>query len=870
MGRLYRRPKGKSDPQMRHKCIRNSFEGRFWLSGAVPIPSAFHPVPVFNRPLLLVKKIQMKLVNQSFFLIILSSLIHARSFGQGVIRGSVIDEKSMPLASVTVRLDTANNSALYKVISTDRSGSFAFSNIPQGIYAIEIDLVGYNKVIKPGLIIGQTDTAINLGPVTLSPSTKTLAGVEIKAQAVLIEKQIDKTVINVDQNIANMGTNALELLKKLPGVQVATDGQITLNGKAGVNVSIDGKTTYLSADDLANLLTNTPSSDIQKIEIMTNPSAKYDAEGTGGIINIIKKRNTKSGLNGTVTGSFGRGHFDRGNGSLVLSYKNDKYNLYLNNSYSYNKTLPGKSTVTADIMNNNALLTGEVSDNSRGNTYRAYNSAAGLDLYLSKKTTLTLSGNISDREATENINSLVTSFDGSHNQTGSENFAAVNKDKPFNYTTGVQLVHKLDTAGRQWSVDADYSNYRYKPGQYNTTINYDPTGNFVSQDNVFIDESRTLQIFGARVDYVQPLPGNGKIETGLKSSYVKTNNNSTYYNQVGGQNVVDSTQSDYNVNSENINAAYVNFNRQYRKLTVQAGLRAEQTVMKGQQLFTNAAIDRNYLQLFPTLFLSDKFDDQNTFNFQFGRRTDRPDYHELVPFRRPLSATLYFQGNPNLKPNLDWHTEITWAYRNTFFITAAYDVVRDYLRTFPYLDSNKTTMTRIPTNVQGAHSWNVDISYNYQLTKWFTTNTTVTVYQNSFNGNANGFSLDDAGFPTVDLVSNNSFRCSDKLSFEADFEYESKRQFVGSIYPAYLDWSIALKQKILHGNGSITINANNPIAVPKFGNGTDHYLNLNQYGHSQRYAGPVIVTFTYRFGSGKLTKTQNKSGSEEEQKRAAG
>ncbi len=812
----------------------------------------------------------MKLVNRSLFLIVLSLLMRLQAFGQGAIKGSITDEKDVPLTAVSVKLKVSNDSAVYKPISTDQAGRFVFNNIPQGNYFVEIDLIGYNKVVRPGLLISKTDTAINLGAIALSPSTKTLAGVEIKAQAPLIEKQIDKTVINVDQNIANAGTNALELLRKLPGVQISPDGQITLNGKSGVNMTIDGKTTYLSAEDLANLLANTPSFDIQKIEIMTNPSAKYDAEGTGGIINVIRKKNSKSGLNGTVTGGAGWGHNDRYNGSLALSYKSGKYNLYLNNNYGYNKALPGKSTVIADIVKNNVLLTEEVSDNSRGGTYRAYNSVVGLDLYLSKKTTLTVSGNISDRTAKENIGSFVTSFDGSHNQTGSENFAAINSDKPFNYTTGVQLVHKLDTTGRQWSADADYSSYRYKPGQYNTTINYDPSGSFLNQDNVFIDESRALRIFGARVDYVQPLPGNGKIETGLKSSYVKTNNNSTYYNQVGGQNVVDSTLSDYNINSENINAGYINFNKQFQKLTLQAGLRAEQTVMKGQQLFTNATIDRNYLQLFPTLFLSDKFDDRNTFNFQFGRRVDRPDYHELVPFRRPLSATLYFQGNPNLKPNLDWHTEITWAYRNTFFITAAYDNVRDYLRTFPYLDSNKRTMTRIPTNVQGAHSWNVDISYNKELAKWFTTNTTVTVYQNSFNGSANGFSLNDAGFATVDLVSNNSFRCNDKLSMEADFEYESKRQFVGSIYPAYLDWNLALKQKILHDNGSITINAINPIAIPKFGNGTDHYLNLNQYGHSRRYAGPVIVTFTYRFGSGKLSKTQSKSGSEEEQKRAGG
>ena len=192
-----------------------------------------------------------------------------------------------------------------------------------------------------------------------------------------------------------------------------------------------------------------------------------------------------------------------------------------------------------------------------------------------------------------------------------------------------------------------------------------PSGSFLSQDNVFIDESRTLHIFGARADYVQPLPGNGKLETGLKASYVKTFNNSTYYNQAGGQNVVDSAMSDYNINSENINAAYINVNSQYGKLTVQAGLRAEQTVMKGQQLFTNASVDQNYFELFPTLFLSYKLNDQNTFNFQFGRRVDRPDYHELVPFRRPLSANNLFSG----KSEFETRSELAFG---TYLVMAEY------------------------------------------------------------------------------------------------------------------------------------------------------------------------------------------------------
>jgi len=803
-------------------------------------------------------------------LLLLFSIIYGastgRAFAQGAIKGTVTDDKKIPLPSVIIRLKRLPDSTFYKTATTGLSGNFIVDALPRGNYVVQADLVGYKTAVKSGLSITPTDSLADAGVLTLSPSSTTLREVSVTAQAPMIEKQIDKTVVNVDQNIANTGTNALELLKKLPGVQVAPDGTITLNGKSGVNVTLDGKTTFLSADDLSNLLTNTPSSDIQKIEIMTNPSAKYDAEGTGGIINIIRKKNSKSGLNGSLTESFGQGYYSRYNSSLVLNYKTDKYNLYLNNSYSYSKGIY-LNDVTSDIMNGNALSSEQVSTNSSTTLNKAYNSSAGLDLYLSKKTTLTLTGSVSDRGYNNNLTSTMTIADSNRNKTGSENFSALNADKPFNFTTGVQLLHKLDTTGRAWSADADYSDYRYRPGQYNTTNNYDPSGKFLSQDNVFIDEQRALHIFGARVDYVQPLPGNGKLETGLKSSYVKTFNNSTYYNQLGGQNVIDSALSEYDINSENINAAYVNFNRQYRRLTVQAGLRAEQTVMKGQQLFTNAVVDQNYFELFPTVFLNYKLNDQNTLNFQFGRRVDRPDYHELVPFRRPLSPTIYFEGNPNLKPDLNWHTEITWSWQNTFFITAAYDIDRNYLRTLYYLDSNKTTITRMPTNIQGAHSWNVDISYNKELAKWFTTNTSATFYQNLFNGNADGFSLDDPGFATIDFVTNNSFRCSDKLSAEADFEYESKRQFVGSVFGAYSILSLALKQKLFNDQGSITINANNVLNTESRG-ATDHYLNLNQYGYSYFYSRAVIVTFNYRFGTGKVAKTQSKSGSEEEQRRA--
>lgn len=795
------------------------------------------------------------------FLVIYGAVAQA----QGIVQGRVTDEKSLPISGAIIRLQKFADTALYRALTTDSSGRFVFKNVQQGNYRLEASFLGYQPAKR---MVTCQNSLTDAGVLILTSSPTQLREVAIQAKTPLIEKQIDRTVVNVEQNVANIGINALELLKKLPGVQVTPDGQITLNGKSGVNVIMDGKTTYLSADDLTSLLSNTPSSDIQKIEIMTNPSAKYDAGGTGGIINLIRKKNTRSGFNGSVTASTGLGpHYSRYNSSLVLNFKTGKYNLYLNNSYGYSNGYTA-SYGTSDILNGSALASEQNTANQAITVNKTYNSSAGLDLYLSKKTTLTLTGSLSDRSSNNNLTSLLTIADSNRVKTGSENFNALNIDHPLNFTTGVQFLHKPDTTNRQWSVDLDYADYRYRPGQYNTGLNYDPSGALLSRSDIFIDEMRTLHIFGARTDYVIPMPGNGKIETGLKSSYVKTANNSIYYNRSGGLNVADPSQSDNNVNSENINAAYINFNRAYKKITLQAGLRAEQTVMDGEQLNHAAAFHQNYFGLFPTVFINDKIDERNTLNFQFGKRIDRPDYHELVPFRRPLSATLSFQGNPNLKPDINWHSELAWSWKNTFFVTVAYDIDHNYLRTLYYLDSNKITITRRPTNIPFAHSWNVDLSFNKELAKWFSTNTTATFYRNLFNGTTNnGFSFDDPGFVTLDLVTNNSFRLSDNLSLEADFEYESRRQFVGSIFGAYSVLNLAARQKMFHGQGSLTLNANNILNTESRGS-SDRYLNLIQSGYSYIYSHAFLVTFNYRFGNGKLTKTQSKSGSEEEQKRA--
>ena len=349
---------------------------------------------------------------------------------------------------------------------------------------------------------------------------------------------------------------------------------------------------------------------------------------------------------------------------------------------------------------------------------------------------------------------------------------------------------------------------------------------------------------------------------------MRTVNNSSYYDVTGGQRSIDSAQSDYNVNTEGINAAYVNAQRSYGRFSLQTGLRAEQTLMDGEQLYTDtAAVRQHYFQLFPTLFGEYKSDSQNSFSIQMGRRIDRADYHELVPFRRPSTPTLYFQGNPYLRPTLTWHGEAGWAWRNALYITLSYDIDKDYVRTFPYLDANDSTETRRPTNVQGARTWDVVIAYNHPVTRWWTTNTSVEIYRNSFEGNAAGFSLDNSGIVSLDLSTNNSFTIGSGFSGEIDFETETKRQFVQSTYGAYAMLNLGLRQQLAAQKITISLNVHNVLQGDNR-SGVDHYQNLDQYGYGRPYSRFVTLTLSYRFGSGKATQVRARSGSAEEQQRA--
>lgn len=798
-----------------------------------------------------------------FFLLTGLTAVEGQPIPSGTIRGRVTDSQQQPLPYATVVL--TRDSANYKSLQSDAGGTFAFAAVAPGNYLLSISMVGF-ATLQQKVSVGPAHLLVDLGTLTLKSAVRMLNDVTIKGDVPPVERQLDKTVVNIGQNLTTEGATVWEVLRKLPGVQVSPDGQITLNGKPGTNVLIDGKTTYLSAEDLAGLLGAMQASGIQRIELMSNPSSKYDAAGTAGIINIVKKKNSREGISGNVNASAGQGHYSRYNGGFTFSYKNHLINLLVNNTYNYNKRFSG-SEVTSDISGvNNNLLTEQVSVNRSNSTVRNYRPTLALDIYLSKRSTLTVSGTAGIGSSGSGLISRMDLLDSLRNKINRIAYNSILHDDPSNYTAGIQLAHQLDTAGRTFTINADHAEYRNFPLQTNYSSLFDANSFNSETDNLLV-QHRQLDIYAAKADYIQPLKNKGSFELGIKSSYVKAANNNTVYDLGGGQQVRDPAQSDYSVNSENINAVYVNITKNRGNLSAEAGLRAEQTVTRGKQVLTGEAVDLNYLQLFPTLFLNDKLNEQNSLTLRLGRRTDRPDYHELVPFRRPQTATLFFQGNPDLKPQVSWHGELAWNFGQALTLTLNYDIYSDYIRTLPFLDANQTTITRRPINIRAAHSWEIDLAYTKKLFSWWSTDNTAAVYRNAFNGRAAGYSLDNAGMVSLQFNTNNSFRINAALSAECDWEYNGKRQFVNSTFGAYSVLNLGLKRSLFAGKGSLTLNANN-ILQSEDHNAIDRNSGLYQVAELHFYTRSASLSFAYRFGSGKSARPRLDSGSADEQKRA--
>ena len=800
--------------------------------------------------------------------ILITGLAYAQTAS---IRGQVLNAQKKPVTGVSVSLLAVADSAVQKTIVTDEGGNFSFEQVKEGKWLIQADAIGFKKYYST--IISTQKTGIILPDILLQEAAaKELTAVSVTANKPFTEQKIDRTVVNVDALISNTGTSALEVLEKTPGVLVDENGAITFKGKPGVLILIDDKPTYLSATDLAAYLRSLPSSALDKIELMDNPPAKYDAAGNAGVINIKTKKSKAKGFNGSIAASYGQAYYWRTNESINLNYYTGKINLFANLGYNINN-----GARKLEISRTYLTPSGTVSSVFKQDNYftpigEGPNYKIGFDYYLTPKTTWGLVYTESSWHRTE----YRPTYSYLHNGSGkldSSILASSNTNYHFK-KRGINLnyTHKFDSLGKMLSFDMDYINYRSNNEQTFLNTVYMPNGSETSSQNILAILPSAISIYAAKADYSQPLPGKAKFEAGLKSSYVTSDNEANYFNINNGVRSIDYNNTNHFIYKENINAAYVSLNKEYKRLTLQTGFRLENTNGNGHQLGNvikpDSAFTKHYTNLFTTVYLSYKLDSagNNLLNLSYGRRIDRPNYQDLNPFLFILDKFSYFAGNPFLRPQFSNEYKLSYTHKNKFTIAAFYSHVSDVQ--IETIEQNGSSFISRNGNIGEYSFGSISLEATLRPAKWWTVNIYVEADYNNYKGELySGFINSKATW--VYGTANNQFTLGNGWTAELSGFYcgpRSNAQFdkipFGQVNPA-------IQKKIWNNKGSIKLSGRDIFNTNTSAGNITNIPNLLATYRNYFYNQSFTIGFTYSFGK-QLNKEQRKTGSADSEAGRAG
>jgi hypothetical protein len=810
----------------------------------------------------------------TFFLTLFTLFLFNFGYAQttnGKISGTVLDDSKKPLDGATVILLAAKDSTAVGTQLAKLDGSFAFQNLKNNTYIIKVTFIGYKNYLSVPVALNQ-QKPVSLPSIVLSPSGKTLNEVAVTAKKSYVQQKIDRTVVNVGALISNTGANALEVLSKSPGVQVDADGNITFKGKSGVLVMIDDKPTYLSAANLATYLKSLPSSALDQIELMDNPPAKYDAAGNAGVINIKTKKNATKGFNAVVSANLAQGFYGRTDESINFNYRIDKVNLFANIAYNKQKTYR-RLEIDRDYFDADGNQTSSLKDisyfrPSSNNT----NIKAGMDYFISPKTTwgVVFTGTLSHDHDSSPVNSLLYGKTGELDSTINTLNTSTNK---FNSEgINVNYTHKYDSTGKALTFDLDYIRDVSGSNQLFVNNTFLPDGSLTNTQTIHDDLPATINIYSAKIDYTHPLKGKAKFEAGVKSSYVNTDNAANYFNVIDNVSTIDYNNTNRFLYKENINAAYINFNKTFGRFSVQTGLRLENTNGNGHQLGNAQKADssfiKHYTNLFPTAYFSYNLDTagHNVLVLSYGRRIGRPSYGSLNPFTFFVDKFTYFSGNPFLKPQFTDDYKLAYSFRSLFTVALAYNKTTDVQNETIHKSDNVFISTT--GNIGQQKTLDFSVSTNFQPAKWWTVNLYAEVYNNTYEGVFYSGYLHQSK-STFSTNGNNQFTLSKTWSAELSGFFNTSGtygQFV-SIPTGMLN--AALQKKILANKGSIKLNVRDIFHSFSPSGTITNIVDATAKYHNFLDTQVATLTFTYSFGKSTNTpQKRNTGGAESEQGRA--
>ena len=780
------------------------------------------------------------------------------------ITGSVIDNQGKPLDFATIILLKVADSGVVKTSMTDPEGRYSFENIASGEYLITANMMGFKKVISQVFSIGPDNLIVQIPQLKAELDSKNLREVSIVAQKPLIERKMDKLIMNVENTSLAAGSTAMEVLEKAPGVTIDKDDNISMKGKQGVLIMLDGKQTFMSSADVANMLRNMEANQIETIELITSPSARYDAAGTSGIINIKTKKSKSMGLNGTATAGTGYGQTSKYSGGSTLNYRQGKVNAFGNYNYANNGRLNNlnmnrkviyQDTITNFVQNNNW-------DNRRfSNSYKA-----GADYFINKNHTI---GFLANGYFNRNNESTISNVARNNNFSQAEDIVVVgnNVEKYQNAAYNVNYKGTLDTSGKELSIDLDYSDYRSNHDEIRdnayTGTNIEPRSRLMVKNYA----PSSIDVKSLKIDYTHPLNKTSKFEAGIKSSVVKTDNDLLLAKLQGSTWVPDADYTNHFLYDENVNAAYLNFSKEFKKFGLQVGLRAEQTFSKGNSITKNEVVARNYLEFFPSISLSHTINKNHQLGLSYSRRIDRPAYDDLNPFLDFLDEYTFEKGNPYLNPQFTSSFDLSHTFKGSITTSLNYSHTVDVMTTVTEQEDKTLKTFAIERNLDEQNIYGLNVSAPVPVQKWWNITNNVQVFHISFKSKSENGDL-NAGQMAMTYNMDHSFTINKTFTADLSAQYQSPIQYGVFEIGSQMSMNAGLRKTFINNKMNIKLSVNDLLNSRNANRISTTYQNMDLNFRQKDETRIARLTFSYRFGKNEVKAARKRAtGLEDEANR---
>jgi outer membrane receptor protein involved in Fe transport len=763
-------------------------------------------------------------------------------------------EKSVSFANAVLLRD----GDIFKGSSSDTSGTFIISNIPSGKYNLNISFLGY-KTFSKEIEVNKT---IDLGTIVLQKEVESLDDVTISTRKPILKREIDRLVFNIE-GTALTEDNTWEVLRRTPGVIVINN---TLSVKNSTpTVYINDRKVHLSASEIYQLLEGTPAETVTSVEVITNPPARYDAQG-GTILNIVMSKNLVLGYHGSIYGNFTQGVFPRYNGGMNHFYKRNKLNIFANYNYSHSK-INRDNDERINYLDNStttSLWNSEINRNTRSDQH---NVNLNVDYEIDSTNTISFSGNLlylpywKRRTLT---NSVVD------DQTvDNEDFSLLaknllNKDM-HNLGLNLDYVHQFKKEGEKLSANVHYTDYD-KGSSQNVFTNYTVVASpdFTTAFNTHANQK--TNILSGQVDYELPISETATFETGIKVANIETDSNLLQFNIENGVSVLDVDNSDTFLYDEAIYAGYISYAKSWDKWSIKLGFRGEQTEIKGNSLSTNQVNKQNYFELFPSAYVSHKASNKLNIYADFSRRIVRPSFDDLNPFRYNFTDFSFVTGNPRLQPAIANNYKIGVEINDKFIIEAYYTYTNAAIYELTLQDNENDILQYVASNVENNVNYGLDfVTYFSILDTW-----DVSFVTSIFNS-SDTFTLGDnvqttqqkwANYTSID--NNFTFLKDQSLTANLSFLYVSENiQGLSEVSNRNLV-SLSLRKALWNKKATLSLTFNDIFNGQKLTN-TTQFVNQNSVYSADYDTQTIRLGFRYNFGNTKLqTNQRTKSSAEQE------